>query len=141
MHLRILCIQFFDDICINLISWRNKRVILDTLLPADAQPIWGMNAATTNMVGWRHFNNYIIILSWNFKKYLTICLDCSGTLVDRNTPSYSFYKTFPNSVVKEMWCDMEIDNGGWIVSTVNTSTKLKYIENNWSPFIQTQHVL
>lgn len=41
--------------------------------------------------------------------------DCSGTLVDRNTPSYKFHKTFPNSVVKEMWCEMEIDNGGWIV--------------------------
>ncbi|XP_052689725.1 fibrinogen-like protein A [Crassostrea angulata] len=41
--------------------------------------------------------------------------DCSGNLVDRNTPSYSFYRTFPNSVVKEMSCEMEIDNGGWIV--------------------------
>ncbi|XP_052688758.1 fibrinogen-like protein A [Crassostrea angulata] len=41
--------------------------------------------------------------------------DCSGRLVDRNTSSYSFYKTFPNSVKKEMWCEMEIDNGGWIV--------------------------
>lgn len=49
---------------------------------------------------------------------LNISLDCSGKLVDRNTPSYSFYETFPNSVVKEMWCEMEIDNGGWIVSTI-----------------------
>lgn len=48
---------------------------------------------------------------------LAIPLDCSGNLVDRNTPSYSFYRTFPNSVEKEISCEMEIDNGGWIVST------------------------
>lgn len=46
-----------------------------------------------------------------------IHLDCSGNLVNRKTPSYSFWRTFPNNVVKEMWCEMEIDNGGWIVST------------------------
>lgn len=56
---------------------------------------------------------------------LAIRLDCSGNLVDRNTPSYSFYRTFPNSVEKEMSCEMEIDNGGWIVST---KFKHTYIE-------------
>lgn len=41
--------------------------------------------------------------------------DCSGNLVDKSTPSHKFYKTFSNNIGKEMWCEMNIDNGGWIV--------------------------
>lgn len=43
--------SFGIDICINLISSRNKNASMDTLIPADAQPIWEVNAATTKMVG------------------------------------------------------------------------------------------
>lgn len=58
---------------------------------------------------------------------LAIRLDCSGNLVDRNTPSYIFQKTFPNSIVKEMWCEMEIDNGGWIVSATFKHTYIEIV--------------
>lgn len=34
----------------------------------------------------------------------------------KNKTSHNFYRKFPNKEVKEMWCEMEIDNGGWIVS-------------------------
>ncbi|XP_052685266.1 uncharacterized protein LOC128165096 [Crassostrea angulata] len=44
--------------------------------------------------------------------------DCSGNLVDWSTPSHKFYKTFSNNIEKEMWCEMNIDNGGWIVKTI-----------------------
>lgn len=33
----------------------------------------------------------------------------------KNKTSHNFYRKFPNKEVKEMWCEMEIDNGGWIV--------------------------
>lgn len=39
---------FGNDICINLISSKNKNASMDTLIPADAQPMWEVNAATTN---------------------------------------------------------------------------------------------
>lgn len=36
----------------------------------------------------------------------------------KNKILYNFYRKFLNKEVKEMWCEMEIDNGGWIVSII-----------------------
>lgn len=57
------------------------------------------------------------VVSFFFK--FAIHLDCSGNLVDKSTPSHKFYKTFLNNIEKEMCCEMNIDNGGWIVRTIN----------------------
>lgn len=45
-----------------------------------------------------------------FFSFLAIYLDCSGNLVDKNTPAHKFYKTFPNNNEKKMWCEMNRHN-------------------------------
>ena len=42
-------------------------------------------------------------------------LDCDGNLVDWNTPSYQFTRSFPDNIGRDLMCEMGVDNGGWIV--------------------------
>lgn len=47
--------------------------------------------------------------------FVYFALDCDGNLVDWDTPSYQFTRSFPNNVGRDLLCEMGVDNGGWIV--------------------------
>nr|XP_022314587.1 ficolin-2-like [Crassostrea virginica] len=59
--------------------------------------------------------------------------DCDGNLVDWDTPSYQFTRSFPNNVGRDLLCEMGVDNGGWIVIQRRVDGSTDFYKN-WNDY-------